>query len=149
MSSTRKSAQDSLGENTYRLTTEGITDVMDHGAVGSEMFSLVGVCTDKNLRDVILDPPRSGAKKQAALAILTAVAGERQFMIEMVRLVSQDELASVTVMMRKLHALSKATRFNLSGEQPDWSTPESGLGGVRKRSRRLSPSPTDESMLDA
>ena len=76
--STKKAVQDTLSENAVSLTATGVLDGI---AVMSEPrrqdcqeYSVVGMCTRSALKDVLLDPPRSGTKRQAALAMITAVA---------------------------------------------------------------------------
>ena len=136
-----------MADKVYRLTTPCVLDGLSLAQaggdeLGADKYTLVGMCIDKKLKDVLLDPPRSGSTRQSAPVILTTVLGTDEFMVQHFRLVLVDELFRVTLMMTKLHVLSRGTRFNLSREQPDWSTPESGLGSLRKRRcRRLSHNP--------
>ena len=65
----------------------------------------MGMCTRPALKDVLLDPPRSGTKRQAALAMITAVASERMFVLQMVQLLTEGEFQAITPTMQKLQAL--------------------------------------------
>ena len=152
--SVRQAQQEDMGDKVYRLITPGVLDalaVIDSGLHAEELpqHMLIGMCVQSKLKDVLLDPPRSGKKRQAALVIITAVTGKREFMMEMVRLITEDELPAMATTMRKLQHLSARTKFNSSGAQPDWSTPDSGLMRLQQRKcRRLSLSPTDDGIPD-
>ncbi len=149
--STTKAVQENLGGNACRLTTPGIKDglaVVD-GTGGDTEFTLVGTCADANLKDVLLDPPRPGKRRQPALAVITAGTGDNTFMLEIVQLLTEGGLSHAVPSIKKLQHLSESAKFSISGEQPDWSQPDSGLLGSAKKCRRLSRIATDVSIPDA
>ena len=80
IASTTRSNQKEIGPKSFRLSTAGVLDLLGaNEPQGQEKYKLVGMCSEKNLKDVLLDPPRTGKKQQAALAIITGVLAEKKF----------------------------------------------------------------------
>ena len=77
------------------------------------------MCTDANLKDVLLDPPRSGKKRQAALALITGITSDHVFVLQMVQLVSEDEFPSAVDLIKKLQLLSRSAKYNETGQAAD------------------------------
>ncbi len=106
----------------------------------------MGVGAPSALKDLLLDPPRSGTKRQAALAMITAVASERAFVLQMVQLLTEGEFQTITPTMQQLQALCRQTRFSEPGGNPDWSQPDTGVIASPKKCRRPGLNPTDHDL---
>ena len=112
-------------------------------------FTLVGMCSDETLKEVLLDPPRSGKKRLGALAIITGVTTEKAFLLQNVHVLSESELEPVAKTMKKLIYLSSCAKSEETSSVPNWSEPTSGILGSAKKSRRLGCNPTDASLPEA
>ena len=139
-----------LGENAVSLTTTGTLDgtmvMSEPHRQDCQEYSAVGMCTPSTLKDVLLDPPRSGTKRQAALAMITAAASERMLVLQMVQLLTEGEFQAITPTMQKLQALCRRTRFSDSCGNPDWSQPDTGVFASEKKCRRLGRNPTGDDL---
>ena len=148
--SKEKTIQTKIGEGSYRLTTRNVIDgVLDQAGLVEEppaAFTLVGMCTEQNLKDGVLDPPRSGKKQQAALALITSVLGDGAFMLQMVQLVPQDDFASASRLVQKLIELSRKTQFHGTDTRPSWETTETHPAAKMRKCRKLGNNPTDCSL---
>mgnify|MGYP001487469479 CR=1 FL=1 len=113
---------------------------------GQEKYTLVGMCSEKNLEDVLLDLPRSGKKQQAALAIITGVLGEKEFVLQVVQLVPESDLAATRKLMEALITVNRLTQFGGVDARPSWRNPSEGLVGNPRKCRRLGVCPTDTSL---
>ena len=163
---TTKSEFQRFGEG-YRLTTKNVHDV---GFGGSSLkpddcrpghdtgFDLVAICTEHNLTDYKMTPPRK-AEMQYALVVVSnlrrapAAAGAEEpgrkiFMIERVQLLQgAHEVSACQKMLAKL----KYARgeFKFEGTKRDrsvWSDMSATPTSTAKRVRRLSNCPTDASL---
>lgn len=78
--------QEEMADKAYRLATPRVLDGLLLAQAGEDDlgadYTLVGMCVDKKLKDVLLHSPRSGSKRQSALVILTTVLGAGEFMLE-------------------------------------------------------------------
>ena len=149
----------------YRLITKNVLDVgFGRGAVQPEdsranataKYDLVTICTEHNLTDYKMAPPRKAAAQYALLAISgvreTAAGaeelGRKTFMVDRMQLVDgADNLAACQKMLGKLaHARSE---FSFEGTKRDRSAwddqPETPVSSAKKV-RRLSCSPSDASL---
>ena len=146
IATTTRSKQETIGPKSFRLSTAGVLDLLGaNEPQGQEKYTLVGMCSEKTLKDVLLDPPRSGKKQQAALAIITGVLGEKEFLLQVVQLIPESDLAAARKMMEALITLNRRTQFGGEGARPSWTIPSEGLVGNPRKCRRLGAGPTDTS----
>ena len=163
---TVKSEFQKFGEG-YRLTTKNVLDVgfgasslkpEDCRAGSDTGFDLVAICTEHNLTEYKMAPPRK-AEVQYALVVVsslretTAVAGagepgRKTFMVERLQLV---ESAGAMLACQKMLAKLKyaRTEFKFEGTKRDqsvWSDMPATPTSSAKRVRRLSASPSDASL---
>ena len=151
--STQKSQQEIIDTGARRLTTPGVVDGVKLISTASESsptqsFTVVGMCSEKTLKEVLLDPPRSGKKRLAALAIIGGVASDKTFFLQNVHLLSESELLPVAKTMKKLIYLNSCAKFDSKASCPDWSEPRSGILASAKKARKLGCNPTDASLPD-
>ena len=144
--SKERTIQSKIGEGSYRLTTRNVIDGAGLVEESSATFTLVGMCTEQNLKDAVLDPPRSGRKQQAALALITSVLTDGAFMLQMVQLVPQDDFASASRLVQKLIDLSRKTKFHGTETRPSWETEETHPLQSLRKCRKLGNNPTDCSL---
>ena len=78
--------------------------------------------------------------------MITGVASERTFVLQVVQLLTEGEFQAITPTMPKLQALCRQTRFSDSGGNPDWSQPHTGVFASPKKFRRLGLNPTDHDL---
>ena len=148
VASREQSVLQPLGEQGWRLVTENVTDPLQPS---SPPVRLVAMCTLDTLSNYKLDPPRSGDKTQYALLLIsnvtTPVGQEtaKTLLVQEVQLLSRDERESAVRTMKRLTYLTDHTIFDGEpGEPRQWDegeTPERA-----KKCRRLSATPTDQSM---
>ena len=151
--STQKSQQEIIGPGARRLTTPGVVDGVKLFSTASQSspdqwFTVVGMCSEETLKEVLLDPPRSGQKRLAALAIITGIASDKTLFLQNVHLLSESEVSSVAKTMNKLIYLKSCAKFVPTAKCPDWSEPSSGILGSAKKARKLGFNPTDASLPD-
>ena len=163
---TTKSEFRRFGEG-YRLTTKNVQDV---GFGGSSLkpedlrpsqdtgFDLVVICTEHNLTDYKMAPPRN-AEMQYALVVVSSLRevpaaagagepGRKTFMVERVQLLQgTDEVAACQKMLAKLKYARGAFKFEgTKRDRSVWSDMPVTPTSTAKRVRRLSNCPTDASL---
>ncbi len=158
---TEKSEFQKFGDG-YRLITKNVLDVgfgkvamkpEDCRANVTAKYDLVAICTEHNLTDYKMAPPRKAAAQYALLAISgvresaagAEELGRKTFMVDRMQLM--DDVVACQKMLGKLaHARSE---FNFEGTKCDrsaWSDqPETPVSSAKKV-RRLSNSPIDASL---
>ena len=166
---TTKSEFQRFGEG-YRLTTKNVHDV---GFGGSSLkpedcrtghdtgFDLVAICTEHNLTEYKMAPPRK-AELQYALVVVsslrkapaTAAAGEsgrKTFMVERVQLLQgADEVSACQKMLAKMKYVRGEFKFEgTKRDRSAWSDMPATPTSTAKRVRRLSNCPTDASLPGA
>ena len=143
---TERTLQANLGDDAFRLTTANVLDALKRDA--ALKYQLSTLCHRDKLTDVILNPPRSGTRQQAALVTITGVRGQSEFQVEAVQLVAAGELASVTATMKRLVRLAGKAKFRGDEKRPLWNV--SGRNPVTsvKKCRRMSANPTDSSLSE-
>ena len=149
VASTTRSNQDPLDSENLRLSTPDVLDLI--GANEPETrakYTLVGMCSRTSLRDVLLDPPRTGTRQQAALAIITGILDEKTFLLQMVQLIPEADIPATQKLMEALINLNRRTQYSGVDARPDWKTPSSGLLWKPRKCRRLGECPTDVSLKD-
>jgi hypothetical protein len=163
---TMKSEFQRFGEG-YRLTTKNVHDVgfgssslkPEDCRPGSDTgFDLVAICTEYNLTEYKMAPPRR-AELQYALVVVSslrqapAAAGAEEpsrntFMVERVQLLQgTDAVSACQKMLAKLKYARGELQFK--GTKQDrsvWSDMPATPTSTAKRVRRLSQSPTDASL---
>ena len=103
--STQRTTQESMDGDSLRLTTEGVIEGAIEGVSESgrdKKYTLVGMCSKNSFKDAVLDPPRSGNKQQAALAVVTGVLDEHTFLLQNVRRLTEKELPRAKKLMQEL-----------------------------------------------
>ena len=122
------------------------------------MFDMVAICTEHNLTDYKLTPPRKGGV-QFALVVISSLretpvtdAGElrrQTFMVERIQLIEASELTDCQEMLAKLSYVRSTYTFE--GSKRDcsaWEGFECGPLSTAKKARRLSAAPTASSLPD-
>ena len=154
----------------YRLTTKSVLDVgfgksslQPEGCrAGTDTgFDLVAICTEHNLTEYKMAPPRKGQVQYALVVIsdlrqtaTVAGAGEpgrKTFMVERIQLVETEEAMMAS---RRMLAKLKYARdeFKFEGTKRDrsaWNDMPATPTSAAKRVRRLSACPTDASLPGA
>ena len=161
---TEKSDFQRFGDG-YRLITKNVLDVgfgqtamkpEDCRAGASANYDLVAICTEHNLTDYKMAPPRKAAVQYALLAISSVresaatgaeELGRKTFMVERMQLVEGANFLACQKMLGKLtYARSEFSFEGTKRDRSAWSgqaeTPESSATKVRK----LSNSCTDASL---
>ena len=147
VASTSRAIQDPIDSENLRLSTPDVLDLIGANEPETQAkYTLVGMCSRNSLKDVLLDPPRTGKKQQAALAIITDVLEEKTFLLQVVQLVPEADLAVTKKLMEALITVNRRTQFAGVGARPNWTTPNSGLMSQPRKCRRLGACPTDKSI---
>ena len=130
-------------EDGFNLVTNGVQDVIPAGAdapTPEQDFTLTTLCTADNLTQYKLDPPRG--QKQHALVTITDMVKEGEFVVETVRLVTQEHVNALTTSMTTWTRLAKELVVGDSGKGSlpwtEFSSPASA-----KKCRTLGRCPTD------
>lgn len=166
---TTKSEFQKFGEG-YRLVTKNVWDVgfgtpslhpQDCKAGKDTGFDLVAICTEHNLTEYKMAPPRK-AGVQFALVVVSdlhhgprtagaAEPGRKSFMVERIQLI--DNAEKMTACQKMLAKLAYARgKFTFEGTKRDrsaWGDMPATPTSSAKRVRRLSASPTDASLPGA
>ena len=142
--STERTEQTNIGNDACRMVTKRVFDgvTQDEGS----RFDLVALCNSHKTRDAILDPPRTGSKKQYALALITAAPEETSFVLQMVQLLTPEEVKHATAMMKCLLYVVTQTRFDGIMKRPLWTTEGPNPIAMIKKCRSLGAHPTDKSI---
>ena len=147
VASTTRSNQEPLESENLRLSTPDVLDIIGANEPETQAkYTLVGMCSRTTLKDVLLDPPRTGKKQQAALAIITDVLEEKTFLLQVVQLVPEADLPATKKLMEALIEVNRRTQFAGVGARPNWTTPESGLMFQPRKCRKLGACPTGGSL---
>ena len=126
--STEKTQQLSVGAQSQestavRLLTKNVIDGLT--ADEAVRFSVLTYCARDTLKDFVLDPPRSGSRQQAALAIIAGVQRSEEgpvFCLEQLELVAAPDVDDVLAFMKHLWLLQCSIYFSDSAQQvPNWS----------------------------
>ncbi|CAJ1420940.1 unnamed protein product, partial [Effrenium voratum] len=110
-----------------RLVTKDIIDgLAEADAAAAEKFTAIAYCTVHNLKDFVLDPPRTGKKLQYALAIAcskSATEGQAKLIVEQLQLLREADVDVATKCMRQLLLMSSvtATRGPPPGTHAPWT----------------------------
>ncbi|CAJ1386683.1 unnamed protein product [Effrenium voratum] len=110
-----------------RLVTKDIIDgLAEADAAAAEKFTAIAYCTVHNLKDFVLDPPRTGKKLQYALAIAcskSATEGQAELIVEQLQLLREADVDVATKCMRQLLLMSSvtATRGPPPGTHAPWT----------------------------
>ena len=143
---TERTVQANVSSDVFRLTTPNVLDALKSGT--GVKYQLSTLCHRDKLTDVILNPPRSGACQQAALVTITGVKSPGEFQVEAVQLVAPEELSSVTATMNRLIRLAAKAKYTGDEKRPRWTVSEPNPVTSVKKCRRMSASPTDESLSE-
>ena len=96
-----------------RLVTKDIIDgLAEADAAAAEKFTAIAYCTVHNLKDFVLDPPRTGKKLQYALAIAcskSATEGQAELIVEQLQLLREADVDVATKCIRQLLLMSSVT----------------------------------------
>ena len=109
LKSTLKSQQEECEGAYVRLVTHGVLDAL--APDDKTVYTVVAYCDTRNLRDFILDPPKTGERVQHAFGVVSAKnvsADNTEFILEQVQLVNQQDAAAATVTARRLWSLTAA-----------------------------------------
>ena len=161
---TEKSEFQKFG-NGYRLITKNVLDVgfgpmamkpEDCRASATAKYDLVAICTEHNLTDYKMAPPRKAAAQYALLTISgvresaadAEELGRKTFMVDRMQLIEGPD--NVTACQKMLGKLARArSQFTFEGTKRDRSAwadqPETPISSAKKV-RALSKSPTDASL---
>jgi hypothetical protein len=148
---TERTGQDNIDAEAVRLTTSNVLDALgtvQEGAPGAEKYQLSSMCHPKQLSNVILTPPRSGKRQQAALALITGVTGPNTFAVEGVQPVAPDELDRVMKTMKKLISLAQRIKYDGELKRPIWKAEEGNPISSVKKCKQLGANPSDASLPD-
>ena len=110
-----------------RLVTKDIIDgLAEADAAAAEKFTAIAYCTVHNLKDFVLDPPRTGKNLQYALAIAcskSATEGQAELIVEQLQLLREADVDVATKCMRQLLLMSNvtATRRPPPGTHAPWT----------------------------
>ena len=151
----------------YRLTTKNMLDV-GFGLSGLKLkasecladteskFDMVSVCTEHNVTDYKLAPPRKGGV-QFALVVVASVRetpatdaeelSRKTFMVERIELIDANEVSECQDMLEKLSYVRST--FTFEGNKRDrsaWVDSPSKPLSTAKKARHLSSAPTDTSL---
>ena len=147
VASTTRSNQEPLESENLRLSTPDVLDIIGANEPETQAkYTLVGMCSRTSPKDVLLDPPRTGKKQQAALAIITDVLEEKTFLLQVVQLVPEADLPATKKLMEALIEVNRRTQFAGVGARPNWTTPDSGLMFQPRKCRKLGACPTGGSL---
>ena len=147
VASTTRSNQDPIDSENLRLSTPDVLDLLGANEPETQAkYTLVGMCSRFSLRDVVLDPPRTGKRQQAALAIITGILDDKTFLLQMVQLVPESDLPATQKLMEALITLNRRTQYSGVDARPSWKSPSSGLMERPRKCRRLGECPTDVSI---
>ena len=122
-----------------RLVTKDIIDgLAEADAAAAEKFTAIAYCAVHNLKDFVLDPPRTGKKLQYALAIAcskSATEGQAELIVEQLQLLREADVDVATKCMRQLLLMSSvtATRGPPPGTHAPWT--ESTAPALQSRGR--------------
>ena len=163
---TEKSEFQKFGDG-YRLITRNVLDVgfgpttmkpEDCRADATAKYDLVAICTEHNLTDYKMAPPRKSAAQNALLAISgvrESAAGAGAFglktcMVDRMQLIDgADNVMACQKMLGKLaHARSEFSFEGTKRDRSAWSDQPVTPVSSAKKVRRLSASPTDASLPD-
>jgi len=166
---TARSDFQKFGEG-YRLVTKNVWDIgfgtsslspQDCQAGKDTGFDLVAICTEHNLTEYKMAPPRK-AGVQFALVVVSdlhhvphaasaAEPGRKSFMVERIQLIENAErMTACQKMLAKLaYARGKFTFEGTKKDRSAWSDMPATPTSSAKRVRKLSASPTDTSLPGA
>ena len=161
---TEKSEFQKFGEG-YRLITKNVLDVgfgptamnpEDCRASATAKYDLVAICTEHNLTDYKIAPPRKSAAQYALLTISgvresaadAEELGQKTFMVDRMQLMDGPEnVMTCQKMLGKLaHARSEFTFEGTTRDRSAWGDDPVTPISSAKKVRRLSQSPTDASL---
>ena len=149
----------------YRLITKNVLDVgfgptamnpEDCRASATAKYDLIAICTEHNLTDYKMAPPRKAAAQYALLTVSSVresaadaeEPGRKTFMVDRMQLIDGSENAKTyQKMLGKLaHAHSEFTFEGTKRDRSAWGDdPVTPLSSAKKV-RKLSLSPTDASL---
>ena len=140
--STGKSVQEQIGPNGFRIKTCGVRCGSNSG--DEVMYEIVGTSTTNNLRDYILDAPKTGDKRLYALALVMSVrqGPGHVLMVDQVQQVGASDVSMVQSLFAKLVAFGDC--LERRGVKRNGDSPVSPA--TTRTCRRLSQCPTDKSL---
>lgn len=95
-----------------RLITKGVQDALDVDDAYIVPHTVIAYCDERDLKDFVLDPPKTGSRVQHALALVTAkhlTENEPECVVERLQLINENDVASVRLTLRRLSSLSSAS----------------------------------------
>jgi hypothetical protein len=129
----------------YKVTTSGIIDYANPGALLSEAYTVAGFCGMNDMLDFKLDPPR-GKSSRVAVILISGMDSEG-FQVHKQEHVEPADSDNAVACFRKLRLLS--TKINTKGtEKRSHSLGHQFVAKTTdvKRCRTLQAAPTDQSM---
>ena len=164
VAATEKSEFQKFGDG-YRLVTKNVLDVgfgpmtmkpEDCHAKATAKYDLVAICTEHNLTDYKMAPPRKAVAQYALLTISgvresaadAEELGCKTFMVERIQLIDgPDNITACQKMLGKLaHVRSEFVFEGTTRDRSAWDDlPETPIASAKKV-RRLSYSPSDASL---
>ena len=139
---TERTSQTGTDSDAIRLTTKNVSDAL---VQSTGCFQLVSLCHRDKLADVVLNPPRSGDRRQAALVLITGVGSATEFDVEAVQTISSHEVAKVVKALRKLSAWTKRIKFEGELKRPLWALNQADPVTTPKKCKAIGHHPSDES----
>ena len=141
INATEQSSSTAINSGVLRMETHNVNDPMNEN--DGKKYTLIAMCPESKLGEVMLAPPRSGTKRQAALAVVTSAVNKNTFMLQSVRLVTEEERPTAIKLMKILLHVSKDMTFEGNAKRPIWETSDASPVSAAKKCRRLQSFPTD------
>ena len=143
---TERTLQEGSDSDAIRLTTKNVSDAF---VKSTGCFQLVSLCHGDKLADVVLSPPRSGDRKQAALVLITGVGSATEFDVEAVQTISPNEVAKVVKALRKLSAWTKRIKFEGEVKRPLWALNQADPVTTPKKCKTIGHHPSGASLASS
>ena len=151
----------------YRLTTKNLLDIgfdkqnwkpSEFRAGTKSDFEMVAICTEHNLTDYKMAPPRNGGVQYALLVISSARETQatgaseprrKTFQVERIQTIETVDIEAYREMLAKLaYTRSEFTFAGTKRDRSAWANEPATPLSSGKKVRRLSASPTDASLPD-
>ena len=141
--SVQRSTQQTLGTG-FRISTKGITCALEDSL---EEVELVSMATAHNLKDCVLDPPKTRDRSLVALVLISQARSGRSFLVEQVQILRSEDVDASKNLMQRLVQLSLASEVSTTNKKRSFLV--SDVGGMKPRTcRALSACPTDPPLPD-
>ncbi len=146
IASTTKSATEKVGEEGFKVTTDGVTDPADTAGAAQTGCTVVGFCSLQTLSGFRLDPPR-GKPRRCAICFFSRKDEDGCLHIHKLEYVEPDQIENAVACLRKLRKLCQKIKCDATEKRavsdPDIQT---NIGSLTKKARQLQTVPTDASM---